>query len=104
VWRYKYLHPKEEKETVYKGIISLHTKVDMKQFEEVINQDDTPIEFMNHSAVFGMLQVLIYIVPGTKVVMNRQLLFRYQAKILITNQKVDLMLKKLSLIISKTLI
>jgi hypothetical protein len=36
VWRYKYLHPKEEKEkeTIYKGIISLHPKEDMKQFEK----------------------------------------------------------------------
>jgi hypothetical protein len=24
----------------------------MKQFEEVINQDDTPIEFMNHPAAY----------------------------------------------------
>jgi hypothetical protein len=42
VWRFKDLHPKEEKEkeTIYKGIISLHPKVDMKQFEEVINPDE----------------------------------------------------------------
>jgi hypothetical protein len=43
---------------------------------------------------YGMLQVLNYIVPGTKVVKNQQTYFSYQAKILITNQKVDLTLKK----------
>jgi hypothetical protein len=40
----------ENIETKHKEINNLHPKVDMKQFEEVINQDDTPIEFLNHSA------------------------------------------------------
>jgi hypothetical protein len=48
--RYRLLHPTKEKETIYKEIISLHPKVDLKQFEEIINQDATPIEFMDHSA------------------------------------------------------
>jgi hypothetical protein len=48
--RYRLLHPIKEKETIYKGIISLYPKVDLKQFEEVINLGDTPIEFMDHSA------------------------------------------------------
>jgi cell division protein FtsB len=32
--RYRLLHQTKERETIYKGIISLHPKVDMKHFEE----------------------------------------------------------------------
>jgi hypothetical protein len=48
--RYRLLHPTKEKETIYRGFISLQPKVDLKQFEEAINLGDAPIEFMNHSA------------------------------------------------------
>jgi hypothetical protein len=48
--RYRLLHPTKETETIYRGIISLQPKVDLKQFEKVINLDDTPIEFMDHLA------------------------------------------------------
>jgi hypothetical protein len=50
--RYRLLHPTKERETIYKRISSLYPKVDLKQFEEVINLDNTPIEFMDHSAAF----------------------------------------------------
>jgi hypothetical protein len=48
--RCKQLHPQKAIETIYKGFIGLQPKVDLKLFEETINQVDIPIESMNHSS------------------------------------------------------
>jgi hypothetical protein len=68
LFRHKYLHPTEEKEaeTSYKEIIDLHPKDDSKQFEEVINQDDTPIEFMDHSAALRETLIIDLHCTGSK--------------------------------------
>jgi hypothetical protein len=102
--RYRLLHSTKEKETIYKGIVSLHPKVDSKQFEEIINSNDTSIEFMDHSAALRETLSFNHHRTGAKMVMNQQQALSYQAKILITNQKVDLILKKVLSIHSKTLI
>jgi hypothetical protein len=95
-WRYKYLHPKEEKEkeTIYKGIIDLHPKEDKKQFEEVIKQDDTPIEIMNHSAALREPLSINLHCTGSKGGYESAALTQLSGKNLVTNQKVDLTLKK----------
>jgi hypothetical protein len=47
----KMLHKLKNIETKYNGFNYLHPKVDLKQFGRTINLGDTPIEFLNHSAV-----------------------------------------------------
>jgi hypothetical protein len=82
---------------VYKGFISIQSKVNLKQFEETINLGDTPIEFMNQSAALRETLSFDQHCIGSKDRYESELLFSYQAKIWIEIQVVDLILKRICL-------
>jgi hypothetical protein len=82
-------------ETIERGFNDIQPKVDLKQFEETVNLGDTPIMFMDHSAALRETLSFNQHCTGSKVVMDQQQTFSYQAKILIVNQMVDLILKKI---------
>jgi hypothetical protein len=76
----------------------------LKQFEEVINLDDTPIEFMDQSAALWETLSFNQHRTGNKDGYESAAIIQLSGKILITNQKVDIIMTKILLIHSKTLI